>query len=90
MVQEPWINKKILGLGAAGATLYRGTLDVGPRTCILTKGVTLKYSEDGIRGEVLQNGKLTAIYIQAINSRVYSRELSLHETNHWDDILLQI
>jgi len=40
LVQEPWINKeKILGFGPAGATLYRGTLDVGPHTCILTKGV---------------------------------------------------
>jgi len=29
----------MLGFGAAGATLYRGILDVGPRTCILTKGV---------------------------------------------------
>jgi len=40
LVQEPWINKdKILVFGTTGATLHRGTLDVGPRACILTKGV---------------------------------------------------
>ena len=39
-VQEPWINKeKILGFGTSGATLHRDSNDVGPRSCILTKGL---------------------------------------------------
>jgi len=41
MVQEPWINKdRILGFGTSKALLHRGSNETGPRTCILTKGVT--------------------------------------------------
>jgi len=33
LIQETWINKEhILEFGTAGATLQRGTPDVGPRT----------------------------------------------------------
>ena len=41
MVQEPWINKdRILGFGTSDALVYRGSNGIGPRSCILTKGVT--------------------------------------------------
>ena len=50
-VQEPWINKeKILGFGACGAKLHRGSNDVGPRLCILTKDlVAYSLRQFGVR-----------------------------------------
>ena len=40
LIQEPWINKnRILGLNSKGSTLYRGSSQDHPRTCVITKGL---------------------------------------------------
>jgi len=50
----------------------------------------LNCSEGRIRGEVQQNG-VYCLYVDLSQlARVYNKETSHHDTNHWKDISLQI